>query len=69
LESFGSSLEKECGGNPREVALLKEASYSCRCGSTLYNFLNGFFMIKAIALFSGGLDSMLAAELVRRQNI
>ena len=26
-------------------------------------------MIKAIALFSGGLDSMLAAELVRRQNI
>jgi tRNA U34 2-thiouridine synthase MnmA/TrmU len=28
-----------------------------------------FFMIKAIALFSGGLDSMLAAELVRRQNI
>jgi tRNA U34 2-thiouridine synthase MnmA/TrmU len=55
--------------NPREVALLKEASGSCRCGSTLYNFLNGFFMIKAIALFSGGLDSMLAAELVRRQNI
>ncbi|HBI47620.1 MAG TPA: tRNA 4-thiouridine(8) synthase ThiI [Smithella sp.] len=26
-------------------------------------------MFKAIALFSGGLDSMLAAELVRRQNI
>jgi tRNA U34 2-thiouridine synthase MnmA/TrmU len=26
-------------------------------------------MVKAIALFSGGLDSMLAAELVRRQNI
>jgi tRNA-uridine 2-sulfurtransferase len=26
-------------------------------------------MIKAIALFSGGLDSMLAAELIRRQNI
>ena len=26
-------------------------------------------MIKAIALFSGGLDSMLAAEVVRRQNI
>ena len=26
-------------------------------------------MIKAIALFSGGLDSMLAAELVRRQHI
>jgi tRNA-uridine 2-sulfurtransferase len=28
-----------------------------------------FIMIKAIGLFSGGLDSMLAAELVRRQNI
>src|ERR1035437_7793443 len=28
-----------------------------------------FFMVKAIALFSGGLDSMLAAELIRRQNI
>jgi tRNA U34 2-thiouridine synthase MnmA/TrmU len=27
------------------------------------------FMVKAIALFSGGLDSMLAAELIRRQNI
>lgn len=27
------------------------------------------YMIKAIALFSGGLDSMLAAELIRRQNI
>jgi len=26
-------------------------------------------MVKAIALFSGGLDSMLAAELIRRQNI
>ena len=26
-------------------------------------------MIKALALFSGGLDSMLAAEVVRRQNI
>ncbi len=26
-------------------------------------------MVKAISLFSGGLDSMLAAELVRRQNI
>jgi tRNA U34 2-thiouridine synthase MnmA/TrmU len=26
-------------------------------------------MVKAIALFSGGLDSILAAELVRRQNI
>lgn len=26
-------------------------------------------MVKAIALFSGGLDSMLAAEVVRRQNI
>ena len=26
-------------------------------------------MIKAIALFSGGLDSILAAELIRRQNI
>jgi tRNA-specific 2-thiouridylase len=26
-------------------------------------------MVKVIALFSGGLDSMLAAELVRRQNI
>ncbi|MEI6610000.1 MAG: tRNA 4-thiouridine(8) synthase ThiI, partial [Deltaproteobacteria bacterium] len=26
-------------------------------------------MTKAIALFSGGLDSMLAAELIRRQNI
>ena len=28
-----------------------------------------FIMVKAIALFSGGLDSMLAAELVRRQKI
>ncbi len=26
-------------------------------------------MVKAIAVFSGGLDSMLAAELIRRQNI
>jgi tRNA U34 2-thiouridine synthase MnmA/TrmU len=26
-------------------------------------------MVKAVALFSGGLDSMLAAELIRRQNI
>ncbi|MCX5850387.1 MAG: tRNA 4-thiouridine(8) synthase ThiI [Deltaproteobacteria bacterium] len=26
-------------------------------------------MVKAIALFSGGLDSMLAAQLIRRQNI
>jgi tRNA-uridine 2-sulfurtransferase len=31
--------------------------------------MNGFSMVKAIALFSGGLDSMLAAELIRRQNI
>ena len=26
-------------------------------------------MVKAIALFSGGLDSILAVEIVRRQNI
>jgi len=26
-------------------------------------------MVKVISLFSGGLDSMLAAELVRRQHI